>query len=119
MPDPDLIIRILLVVHTVGTTVIGIILFFWTRNTSDAVEQREVVLRLEQLEKRFDRAGQKTSDLATRVQCIATKAEINQMERIWVEHTKTFNVVIGDMSVAIARIEERLKIQDRNDDRND
>jgi hypothetical protein len=107
------------IVNTVWTTIVAFIVFFWKRDRTGAVEDAKLSWRIEQMEKRLERAGQKSSDLMDKIQILARRDELMELEKhIEIMHVRmsesagVVNASMGKLATALAKIEARMDMQD-------
>ena len=113
--DADFWLRILLVSHTLGTTVIGILTYFWIKDRSSAVARALLEQRVIQLEKRMDKAGVQTSELASRVQTLTPRADLDQLVLV-VGRLATLVTTLEAHSEEHARVLDDLRLGRRHHD---
>lgn len=120
----DLWLRIIITAQAVGTSIVGILVFIWTRGANRKVADALIAQRLQQLEERFDRAGQKTSDLTNRIQPlarrdevlaieVAMKSELAKEHRFRGDQIAALSAQIGVVQTQVAKLEARVDGQDR------
>lgn len=102
-------IRLLLAVNTVGTTLVAILVYVWTRGRSSAVADALLVRRVGDLEGRMDRAGQKNSDLTDRVQVMVSRAELEREHQLRSGQIQALGTDLGRLQLSVARVEEQVK----------
>lgn len=112
-------LKIALAVNTIGATLVSVMLFFWARERSSAVAGALLLRRVEDIEKRLERAGQKSSDLTDKIQLFATRKELDALrddlldrclksDDLRGEQIAALNVIAGRLQTDVARVEARL-----------
>lgn len=99
MDQSDAWLRIVLAINTVGTTVVAVLVFFWTRGRNQAIADALLARRVEQIE----------GDVrATALDILALEKDLKGEHQFRSEQVRVLNVNMGLLQTQVARIEARV-----------
>lgn len=111
MDTADFWFRLILVGNAIVGSIVAVLVFFWTRGRTSAVDDAKVLFRVEALEKRMERAGQQSSDLTDKVQVMVSRDEFQREHRVRSDQIGVLNANFGVLQLSQAKLEERVNGQ--------